>query len=262
MSPPAAPLTRPLSPEHHAPGFGARRPAAPPPRLDRDTEERKMEALRNRLWLGLLVASIALVSRAHGQGITDMKKGEGGSQVQGSAGPSGAQGAASDLEHCDKPMGAMAVVEPQAHVLQGLARYQLGSPVGLIRLMVQQSNCFLVVERGAGMRNMMHERGLQNSGELRADSNVGKGQMVTADYILTPAVVFSENNAGGAGGGLGGIGALFGHAGRAVGAVAGGVAGGPQVQEAQATPLGADGRPRPQGGAAESRALERPPRLA
>ena len=67
--------------------------------------------------------------------------------------------------------------------------------------MIQQSNCFLVVERGVGMQNMMQERALAKSGELRQDSNVGGGQMVTADYILTPAVVFSENNAGGVGGG-------------------------------------------------------------
>ena len=57
-----------------------------------------------------LIASSAPVT-AHGQGITDMKKGQGGSAVQGSAGPSGAQNAASDLEQCDKPMGVLAVVK-------------------------------------------------------------------------------------------------------------------------------------------------------
>jgi hypothetical protein len=51
-------------------------------------------------------------------------------------------------------------VEPQSHVLAHLSRYRLGSPVGLIRLMIQQSNCFLVVERGVGMQNMMQERAL------------------------------------------------------------------------------------------------------
>src|SRR5438046_2278286 len=146
--------------------------------------------------LFLLAGTLAMAVTAHAQGITDMKKGEGGSAVQGSAGPSGAPGAASDLERCDKPMGAVAVVEPQDYVGRALARYQLGSPVGLIRLMVQQSNCFIVVERGLGMKNMMQERALEKSGQLRQDSNVGGGQMVTADYILTPAVAFSENNAG------------------------------------------------------------------
>ena len=182
-----------------------------------------MVIARNGLAACLLAGTLALPTTAYAQGITDMKKGEGGSAVQGSAGTSGSQGAASDLEHCDKPMGALAVVEPQDHIAVALLRYKLGSPTGLIRLMVQQSNCFLVVDRGAGMKNMMQERALADSGQLRQDSNVGGGQMVTADYIMTPAVVFSENNAGGVGGALGGIGGMFGTGGRIVGAVAGGL---------------------------------------
>jgi hypothetical protein len=119
----------------------------------------------------LLAVILATTVAAHAQGITDMKKGQGGSAVQGSAGPSGSQGA-SDLEHCDRPMGAMAVAEPQDYVSQALSRYQLGSPVGLIRLMIQQSNCFIVVERGMGMRNMMQERALAQSGQLRQGSTI------------------------------------------------------------------------------------------
>ncbi len=195
---------------------------------------------------------VALGAPAHGQGITDMKKGEGGSAVQGSAGPGGSSDAASDLEHCDKPMGTVAVVEPQSHVLAGLSRYRLGSPVGLIRLMIQQSNCFLVVERGVGMQNMMQERALAKTGELRQDSNMGGGQMATADYILTPAIVFSEGNAGGVGGGVGGVvGGLFG---RGAGALAGGVAGGLKFKEAQTSMLVADARSGIQVAAAEGSA--------
>jgi hypothetical protein len=149
-------------------------------------------------------------------------------------------------------MATMAVVEPQSHVLAGLARYRLGSPSGLLRLMIQQSNCFLVVERGVGMQNMMQERALAKSGELRQDSNVGGGQMVSADYILTPAIVFSENNAGGVGGGLGGVvGGLFG---RGAGALAGGIAGGLQFKEAQTSMLVADARSGIQVAAAEGSA--------
>jgi len=193
---------------------------------------------------------LAMATTAHAQ-ITDMKKGEGGSAVQGSAGPSGAQNAASDLERCDKAMATIAVVEPQAHILAQLARYKLASPSGLIRLMIQQSNCFLVVERGVGMQNLMQERALQKSGELRQDSNVGGGQMVTADYVLTPAVVFSEDNAGGVGGGVGAaIGGLFGSGGRAIGAVAGGL----KFKEAQTSMLVADARSSIQVAAAEGSA--------
>ena len=212
-----------------------------------------MGSRRHGLALSLVAGVLAAAVTAHGQGITDMKKGEGGSVVKGSAGPSGSQGG-SDLERCDKPMGALAVVEPQDYVGRALARYQLGSPVGLIRLMIQQSNCFIVVERGTGMKNMMQERALGDAGQLRQNSNVGGGQMVTADFILTPAVVFSENNAGGVGGGLGGFGPLFGRHGAMVGAIGGGIAGGLKFKEAQTSMLLADARSGVQVAAAEGSA--------
>jgi curli biogenesis system outer membrane secretion channel CsgG len=147
--------------------------------------------------------------------------GKGGSLATGGAGPDGAQGASGQLEHCDAPKGTLAVVEPQTQVQANLQRYGLGSPTSVIRMLVQQSNCFQVVERGTGMNNMMQERALAQGGELQSGQNVGKGQMVAADFIVTPSVVFSENNAGGVGGALGGL--LGGGSGRALAGLAGGV---------------------------------------
>ena len=181
------------------------------------------------------LALVCLPLAASAQGVLGQRKGEGGTEVQGSAGPGGSQGD-NGLEHCDKPMGALAVVEPQDYVSQSLSRYGLQSPTGLIRMMVQQSNCFIVVERGIGMQNMMQERALQESGELRQGSNMGGGQMVSADFVLTPAVVFSENDAGGVGGALGGL--IGGSGGRMLGAVAGGL----KFKEAQTSMLVADAR--------------------
>jgi curli production assembly/transport component CsgG len=192
----------------------------------------------------IMVLTMAVLSViAGGQGITDPKQGKGGSAVKGSAGPEGSRGD-TGLEHCDKPMGALAVVEPQDYILVSLRRYNLGSPVGLIRLMVQQSNCFIVVERGVGMQNLMQERELASAGQLRQDSNVGGGQMVTADFVLTPAVVFKENNAGGMGGAVAG---MFGKRAAAAGAVAGGL----KFKEAQTSMLVADARSSVQVAAAE-----------
>lgn len=187
---------------------------------------------------------LCLPLAAGAQGLLGQKKGEGGSEIQGSTGPGGSQGD-NGLEHCDKPMGALAVVEPQDYVSQSLSRYGLQSPTGLIRMMVQQSNCFIVVERGIGMQNMMQERALQESGELRTNSNMGGGQMVSADFVLTPAVVFSENDAGGVGGALGGL--LPGSKGRVLGAVAGGL----KFKEAQTSMLVTDSRSGVQVAAAE-----------
>src|SRR5580765_8131079 len=163
-----------------------------------------------------VAASIALVpaiAAAQG-GLTKEKQGQGGSVVKGAAGTDGGKDD-NGLEHCDKPMGAMAVVEPQSEYMMALQRYNLNSPVSLIRMMIQQSNCFLIVERGQGLRNMEQERALAAGGQARAGSNIGGGQMVAADFILTPAVVFSEGNAGGIGGAAAGL------LGRKVGAVAG-----------------------------------------
>ena len=189
---------------------------------------------------GVMVAAGVTSAAAQGS-VTQPKQGQGGSVVQGSAGTSGAK-APEGLQSCEKPMGAMAVVEPQTEVLTYLRRYQLSSPVGLIRMMIQQSNCFIVVERGAGMQNLAQERQLAQAGQTRAGSNMGGGQMVTADFVLTPSVVFSENNAGGVGAGA--VGGMFG---RTAGAIAGGL----KFKEAQTSMLVADTRSGVQVAAAE-----------
>ena len=197
-----------------------------------------------RAFRGVLMTAAALVaatSLAFAQGgVTTAKPGQGGSVVQGSAGTSASK-APEGLERCEKPMGAVAVVEPQQEVVTALLRFKLQSPTGLIRMMIQQSNCFIVVERGAGMNNAMQERQLAQAGQTRAGSNMGGGQIVTADFILTPSVAFSEGNAGGVGGGL---------ASRLGGGI-GGIAGGLKFKEAQTSMLLADARSTVQVAAAE-----------
>ena len=73
---------------------------------------------------------------------------------------------------------------------------------------------------------------------------MGGGQMVSADFVMTPSVVFSEDNAGGVGGGVAG---LFGRRAAAVGAIAGGL----KFKEAQTSMLVADSRSGVQVAAAE-----------
>ncbi len=198
--------------------------------------------LRKSAWSVLACAlTVAYATSAFAQGgLTKEKQGQGGSAVKGAAGTNGSVGD-NGLEHCDKPMGAMAVVEPQSEYMMALSRYNLQSPVSLIRMMIQQSNCFIVVERGQGLRNMEQERALAGGGQTRAGSNMGGGLMVPADFIMTPAVVFSEGNAGGVGGAVGG---LLGRKGALV-------AGGLKFKEAQTSMLVADARSGVQVAAAE-----------
>lgn len=125
----------------------------------------------------------------------------------GSAAGGSSQNANPELEYCDETLGTLAVYEDQSdrwyhHYYSRFPK--LGSTVPVLRMMVQQSNCFVIVERGRALRNVMGERDLQKSGELRNGSDFGKGQMVSADFTMSPSIQFSENT-GGVGGAIGGI---------------------------------------------------------
>lgn len=141
----------------------------------------------------------------------------------GSAGGASSENANSQLEKCDRALGTVGIHENQQDPwFYRLREQQLGSTIPVLRLMIQQSNCFVIVERGAAMQNMQTERALQQSGEMRGGSNFGKGQMVAADYTISPSITFSEK-------GTGGLGAI---AGGLFGSVAGAVAGGMKSNEA------------------------------
>ena len=101
-----------------------------------------------------------------------------------------------NMEHCDREMGSLAVAEPQDYILSRLSYYKLGSPTAMLRMIAQESGCFAVVERGAAMQNLQQERALAAGGQLQAGSNIGGGQMQVADFVMTPAVQFSEDSGG------------------------------------------------------------------
>lgn len=102
----------------------------------------------------------------------------------------------SQVEKCSQKLGVLAVAEPQAG-WGYLQSYGLGSPAALLRMMVQQSGCFDVVERGVAMQNLQQERALAQSGDLRGESNINKGQMQAADFVMTPNVQVSAQDTGG-----------------------------------------------------------------
>ena len=158
-----------------------------------------------------------------------------------------AAAATPNIEKCGHKLGVLAVAEPNGG-WGYLSSYQLGSPAQLIRMMVQDSGCFDVVERGVAMQNLREERALAESGDLRGESNVGKGQMQAADFVMTPAVQVTSNNSGGAGGSLiGGALSRFG---------LGGVTGGLKFKEASTSLIIADVRSSIQVAAAEGKATK------
>ncbi|VWX53607.1 CsgG/HfaB family protein [Novosphingobium sp. 9U] len=120
---------------------------------------------------------------------------------------------------CSRNLGTVAIVEPDNQWWRELS---LGSPEAILRVFVQKSGCFTMVNRGRSMQSRSMERALADDGELQGGSNLGKGQVKAADYFLQPDIVSTNNNSGGGGMGavLGGIGGMFGHG---LGAIAGGL---------------------------------------
>jgi hypothetical protein len=146
----------------------------------------------NRLFVLIFCLIVSLLSACRQ---TDL--GEGGSKVSGSAGPAGAKDAAKELVSCEKPIATISLAEsPNGYTV--LSSYQLPpTPLPLIRVMAQQSNCFRIVDRSAGLRGTLQEQQLKDAGILKAETVPKKGEGIGARMTLTPSLTFSEDNAGG-----------------------------------------------------------------
>ena len=124
----------------------------------------------------------------------------GRSLAAGSAGTPARSGTLG-LEHCADPLATIALVEDE-NTAQLLAEasedlHIPASPLPLLRLLFHQSNCFQVVDRAAGLRAIDTEQQLAREGLLTEGNDFTAGQIVAADYSLTPHLVFAEDDAGG-----------------------------------------------------------------
>lgn len=161
----------------------------------------------------LLIPIVAAAALAAGCA-TGTQLGGGGTKATGSGGAAGSQGEAAELTRCDRPIGKAALLESDR---ASYSRYGLSSPIPLIRLMMAQSGCFQVVDRGAASQSMQRERELASQGELAKGSAMGGGQMEAADFVITPNIVHQDDDSGG---GFGAVGSLLPGV---AGAVAGGI---------------------------------------
>lgn len=130
--------------------------------------------------------------------------------------------ATAQIPTCARPIGVLAIVEPET---QWWRELNLGSPEAIIKVFVQNSRCFTIVNRGRSMQSRAMERAMADQGELQANSNLGKGQVKAADYFLEPNIVSANRNSGGGGAGAaaGALGGLFGAGGSFVGGIVGGI---------------------------------------
>ena len=153
------------------------------------------ELLQSGARVALACVAVAALGLA-GCGQKKTELGQGGSVISGSAGPAGAQNASHELVKCDAPVATMALVEnPNGYSIAG--GYNLPrSPVPLVRLLAQQSGCFRIVDRAAGLNETIEEQKLKDAGVLGNAVTVRKGQGYAAQYTITPSLTFSEQDAG------------------------------------------------------------------
>lgn len=125
-----------------------------------------------------------------------------------------------DIPHCLRTIGTAAVrLPPEAK--DWWSGQNLSSPETIVKAIVQKSGCFTLVDRGAAMQLADEERARSARGDLRAGSNIGRGQVRAADYIIVPTLLSQNSHAGGHG--LGGLLGFIPGIGMAASAIAGGL---------------------------------------
>ncbi|MBY8978116.1 hypothetical protein KHP62_20065 [Rhodobacteraceae bacterium NNCM2] len=148
-----------------------------------------------------------------------VSQGTNSTAVTGAAAGGSSVGASDGLERCSQTLGTLAVDDGRQQYWYADFRRATGvtNIEPLLRLAVQQSNCFVITSIGnsrldSRMTSITQQQ--RNSGEFRAGSKQQKGQRVAADYFLEPAIIINNDAIGGIAAGVGGI---FGSVGSAIG---------------------------------------------
>ena len=169
----------------------------------------KTTILSNPLVKGAMSMGLAALLTACAGGGTVTPGGQ-DAGASGSAGGSASVGADSTLERCASTLGTIAIDDGRRADWYG----QFGSATKvttiepLLRLAIQQSNCFVITSIGnqkTDARMMRITQMQRNSGEYRAGSKQQKGQRVAADYFLEPSIIINDSAVGGVAASLGGL---------------------------------------------------------
>ena len=104
------------------------------------------------------------------------------------------------LSQCRKTFGSVSIVEPDD--LSPWRDMGLSLPTRILKVSVNDSKCFTLVDRGAGLAASQLERSLAASGQLQQGQNIGGGQLRAADFVLVPDLISQNANAGGSKAGI------------------------------------------------------------
>jgi hypothetical protein len=150
-------------------------------------------------WSALLLSLALAGCETPGGGL--LSTGTSPTAATGAAAGGTSAGANESLERCPAPLGTLAVDDGRGKEWFASfgAATKITSIEPLLRLAVQQSNCFVITSIG----NNRTESRLsaitdkqRNSGEFRAGSSQQKGQRVAADYYLEPAIIVDNDSTG------------------------------------------------------------------
>jgi curli biogenesis system outer membrane secretion channel CsgG len=134
------------------------------------------------------------------------------SEAAAQAGPSGTQktqaAMMNDVPHCLRKLGTVSVMDGDDP--SGWTQFQLAGPQKLLKVLVQRSGCFNLVDRGSGLSAAQRERDIGGGLGMQRGSNVGQGQIKAADYVLVAEDQAADRDSGGSGVGVA-AGGLIGH---------------------------------------------------
>lgn len=105
--------------------------------------------------------------------------------------------AMADVPKCARKLGTISIINGDDP--SGWTQFSLAPPQKLLKVIVQRSGCFNLVDRGSGLDAAKLERDIGGSMGLQRRSNVGQNQIKAADYVLVAEVQASNSNAQGSG---------------------------------------------------------------
>ena len=128
--------------------------------------------------------------------------------AQRGASPSSGQrmqeAAAGDVPHCNESLGTLSIEDGDDP--SPWTQASLAPPSKLLKVLVQRSGCFSLVDRGTGLNAASRERAIGSALGLQRRSNVGQGQIRAADYVLIAEIQGANSNVSGAGAAAGAAG--------------------------------------------------------
>jgi curli biogenesis system outer membrane secretion channel CsgG len=127
------------------------------------------------------------------------------------------QATMNDVPKCTRKLGTISVADGDDP--SGWTQFSLAPPSKLLKVLIQRSGCFNLVDRGTGLNAAQRERAIGGNLGLQRGSNVGQGQIKAADYVLVAEIQGANGNVSGSGVG----GAIGGLVGGRLGGVLGGV---------------------------------------